>query len=146
MKPMLLIALGLAALGRADDATDRAAIEKIMPILTRPEDRTVVLAAGADVRAVLERIDSLVASAPPWSERRPPAITTEEIRFVTSDVALVDAHAGRESMRTIRFSAVLRRDTGRWRIVAMRITPAPLASAAHTEPADTCPLPPARPA
>jgi hypothetical protein len=146
MKPMLLLAFGLASLCRADDAADRAAIEKIMPVLTRPEDRAAVIADSADVRAVLERIDSLATSAPPWSELRPPSITTEDIRFVTSDVALIDAHAGREGMRTIRFIAVLRRDAGRWRIVAMRITAVPLAFAARMAPAETCPLPPARPA
>jgi len=146
MKPTVLLAIVLAPICRADEAADRAAIEKMMPAITRPNDRAALFAPGADVREALERIDRLVAEAPPWSERRPPAVHTQDIRFVTADVVLVDARASREGMMVIPFLCVLRRDAGQWRIVALRVTAAPRASVARTEPAGIYPLPPARPA
>jgi uncharacterized protein (TIGR02246 family) len=62
-----------------------------------------------------------------WSEVTPPVIRDETVRFVSADVALVDAvqvqHGSVILRQTTPVTMVLRRESGNWRIVSLRLQP-----------------------
>ena len=128
MKPLLciLIALALAPLVLADEAADRTAIGKLVAALN---DRAashdqLYTADSGDSRQQLER---LVRPAPSvlMSELGPAVITLNAVRFITPDVALLDASSAQYGSLYARRVPVLLilRKTQTWQIAFVRVQP-----------------------
>ena len=116
----------------ADSVADRAAIEEITKAVFAPvasiESVSALFAADAESEfARLSELDRqlLGLSKEPLSEVTAPIVVIGSIRFVTSDVALVDAantQYGSLVFHTrIPVLLVLRRDRTGWRIVSLRV-------------------------
>jgi hypothetical protein len=127
MKPILLIAmLVFSGLAFADEASDRAAIDKVVATLN---DRAAAHAPlytsdSGDSRQVIEQITD--TRREPMSEVSPPFIVLNTVRFITPDVALVDATAAQYGSLFNRRTPVLLilRKTNDWQIAAARLVPA----------------------
>ena len=67
-----------------------------------------------------------------WSEVTPPRIENESVRFISADVALVDAiqtqYGSLIMKQSVPVAILLKRDAADWRIVSLRVYP-PLMSA-----------------
>jgi hypothetical protein len=101
MKPILCFSLLFSACLCADEAADRVVIEKVIGAFNAPRSDPharclfSLFTSDADP-AELERLSDMQRrmreiSSSPWSEVTPPRIVAKRIRFVTPDVALVDA-------------------------------------------------------
>jgi len=131
----LAIALLFAPFARADEATDRSAVERTIAALNAglsKEDTTPIselFSEGTD-----NGLDVLVSlsSAQPFSEVTTPRFTVQKIQFVTPDVALVDAAATQYGSlilsRPLQFLFVMTRKGEAWQIASVRAsTPQPRA-------------------
>lgn len=116
----------------ADSAADHAAIERIVKAVFAGAStgRPVSTLFAADADSEYERLkqldEQLVAQAKePLSEVTVPHVVIRSIRFVTPDVALVDAantQYGSMILQTrIPVLLVLRREGIDWRIVSLRV-------------------------
>jgi hypothetical protein len=96
MKAVLCLTILLAICARADEVSDRGAIRDLMADLNHPDQHPLadLFTADAD-RAEQARLAYLVRRLEerkrPWSETATPAIIARSVRFVTAEVALVDA-------------------------------------------------------
>src|SRR5580698_7907300 len=113
MKAILGILLLGASLAYADvphDRTvDRAAIQQVVNSPSTAEAVAALLTTGADG---------------PWSELTPPHIAIQSIRFVTPELALVDADSTQiGSTATWRVSVwlVMKKAGGDWKIASLRL-------------------------
>jgi len=116
----------------ADSADDRAAIEKIVKAVfaeaSTGKPVSTLFAADADSEFdKLKQLDRqlLGLSKEPLSEVSAPGVIIRSIRFVTPDVALIDAantQYGSMILQTrIPVLLVLRREGIDWRIVSLRV-------------------------
>jgi hypothetical protein len=125
MKALLLLVLFSPAALWADEAADRAAIERVMLALKDPA--AAVWAPGVDGQA--ERAKLLaggpVSAGGPMSEVFFAGVALRSIQFVTPDVALVDASetwvGSLIVSRTVPVVLVLKKVGADWRIAALRI-------------------------
>jgi hypothetical protein len=105
MKAICGILLILAAYAEAADPADSDAVRKTIATFNHPHERATVLAPDADLSPVY--------------------FEATTIRFVTPDVAFVDAVASQYGStimkRTMPAMFVLKREGGVWRISVMRI-------------------------
>ena len=128
MKGILCLPLLLTACAWGDEAADRTAIEKAVTQLD--------FSADADVAAEFHR---LWPAGEPWSEVTPPRIQSRAIRFITPDVALVDATSTQYGsvilVRRVPLVLVMRRERTEWRIAALRVAADRLMPAPITPPA-----------
>lgn len=126
---LLLIALAALAFGQlalADEAADRAAIGRLIAALN---DRTAAhdqlyTADSGDSRFQLERISG-VRAAVPMSELSPPFLVLNAVRFITPDVALLDAAGAQYGSlynRRIPVLLILRK-TQTWQVAVVRLQP-----------------------
>ena len=125
-----MLAAGLLAtmLAWADDATDRTAIESRVRALNQA--RTEQAVARLFVAGAENDLDRISEWDPrPWSEQWPertaPMIVVQTIRFVTPDVALVEAartsYGSVFAVTRVPLFLVMKRDGGEWRIAALRV-------------------------
>ena len=120
MRALCILPLLLCACLHADQAADRAAIQKTIARFNNPHERASVLARGADL-APLDQT---------WEQGVSPLFfEMKEVSFVTADIAFVDAVASQFGSVIIKRSRpacfVLKRDNGEWRIAVMRLVQAP---------------------
>jgi len=84
MRALYILPLLLCACLQADQTADRVAIQKTITRFNNPDERASVLASGADL-------------TPPdhnWEQGVSPLFfEVKEVRFVTADIAFVDAVA-----------------------------------------------------
>jgi hypothetical protein len=134
MRPFLCFSLLFSACLWADQAADRVAIGKVMSTLNEGRDDprakplSSLFISGADP-AELDRLSHLERriheiSSSPWSEVSTPRIVVNSIRFVTSDVARVDAviaKIGSLSWSHENVLFVMKKQGARWRIVSLRV-------------------------
>jgi hypothetical protein len=130
MKSVLSIAiLFLAPCAVADEAADRMAIESVVSALndrSRPAaDLFTSDAGGTGELARLAELDrTLVRFSGPMSETTPPRLVVRSIRFLTPQVALVDAaniqYGSLILVRSVPVMLVMKKD-GDWRIAALRV-------------------------
>jgi len=134
MKLIVCISLGLAALALADEAGDRSAIERVIRFLN---DRHAVAGKKptatlftADADSDLDSLTELNArwlqfAREPWSEMTAPHLAIHSIRFVTGDVALVNAasvqYGSNIPVRRIPVLFVMKREGTDWRIASLRV-------------------------
>jgi len=124
----------LSAIGRADEHTDRNAIQNIVEALNTDgrsvdgkEQLPTLFTADADNElARLSDLDKqLTSHNTPWSEVTKPRIVVRSIRFITADVALVDAvntqYGSTILVRRIPVLVVMRREATGWRIASFRV-------------------------
>jgi hypothetical protein len=116
MKAICVIFLILAACGEAAGPSDSDAVRKAIATFNHPHERATVLAPDADL-SPLDRFAGQDVS--------PVYFEATTIRFVTPDVAFVDAVASQYGStimkRTMPAMFVLKREGGVWRISVMRI-------------------------
>ena len=116
MKAVYWCLLLLAGGACADESADSAAIRKAIATFNHVSERNTVVARDADL-SPLDRFTGPEVSQVYFR------VTT--IRFVTSDVAFVDATASQFGSlilkRTVPAMFVLKREDGAWRISVMRV-------------------------
>ena len=107
----------LAACAWAGAASDHEAIRKAIAIFNNPRERASVLARDADIAGLEGFAGQEVSQV---------FFEAKVIRFVTPDVAFVDAVASQFGSVILKRSRpavfVLKREGGVWRISVMRIT------------------------
>ena len=117
MRAVLWIFLALGVFAQAaDESVDREAIRKVLAAFNDPRGRASVLARDADL-APLGRFGGQEVSQVYFEAKR--------IRFLTPDVAFVDATASQYGSvimkRAMPAYFVLRRTADGWRIAVMRV-------------------------
>jgi hypothetical protein len=134
MRALFCIPLLFAAHAWADQAADRAAIERVIGALnsaqSRPGEKPDSSLFTADADNQLDRLADLnrrlfQASKEPWSEATTPRMAIQSIRFVTPDVALVDAantqYGSVIPARRIPLLLVMKKEGADWRIASLRV-------------------------
>jgi hypothetical protein len=130
MKALWIVPCLLAAGAWADEAGDRAAIEKAVAAFNDPAIRESLFAADVDAAQELRGLERSGAvwfedADRPWPEVTRPKIAAGHIRFITPDVALVDAALAQYGTVVLRRSLpllfVMKREGGGWKISALRV-------------------------
>jgi hypothetical protein len=115
MRALAVLPLLLCACLQADQASDRAAIQKIIARFNDPHERASVIARNADI--ALPDPDPGPGVSPLYFEAK-------EVSFVTADIAFVNAVAAQYGSVILKRSRhacfVLRRENGEWRIAVLR--------------------------
>jgi hypothetical protein len=125
---LLLVLSVFAHTAFADEAADRAAIDALIAALNNHTQPSSNLFTGDSADIQRELANLAAASRPsggPLSEVSEPHITVRSVRFITSDVALVDATSDQFGstlpVRRIPVLLILKKDAN-WRIAAVRIS------------------------
>jgi len=134
MKALPCIPLLVATFAWADTTADRAAIERIVGAViadqTRPGAKLSSTLFTADADSEFDRLLDLdrrllELSKEPWSEVTSPRMVIQSIRFVTPEVALVNAantHYGSMILaRRIPVLFVMKKEGTSWRIASLRV-------------------------
>jgi hypothetical protein len=136
MKALFLLPLLFALSLRADEAQDRAAINKVIAALNDPAKRVALFTKDVDSTVDFERLVDLhrVAASWPgsiigrdetWTQLTTPSVASGSIRFITPDVALVDGASTVEGAvtlaRRVPLLFVMRREAAQWKISAVRV-------------------------
>ena len=134
MKAIVCISLVFAALVRANEAADRVAIERVVNVLsdrqTVSSKKQISTLFTADADNDLDRLTELNGrllqfASEPWSEVTTPRQTIQSIRFVTPDVALVNAanaqYGSTIPVRRIPVLFVMKKEGTDWRIASLRV-------------------------
>ena len=119
----------LSAFALADERTDRTAIQALVEALNADSKTppSSLFTADADNRlASLADLDRMLLPAnTPWSEVTKPRIMLQSIRFVTPDVALVDAantqFGSAILVRRVPVLLIVTREAAGWRIASLRV-------------------------
>jgi|SRR5689334_9915178 len=134
MKRLGLVLLAVSWAWAADEAADRAAVDKLISALqaskAQATERAAMLSSDID-RAEFEREfaalnNGMIEATGVWKEVTQLALVVSGIRFVTPDVALVDGanvQAGSIMLRRVPFVLIARREQGGWKISALRSLP-----------------------
>lgn len=135
MKPILCVVILMASCAWADEATDRAAVEKVISALSNTGLGPNLLTDDFNDLAELGPLGSqgvpttgtVVISHEPWREAtwtpgvtlRPPHFSVRAVRFVTPDVALVD---GTKDLNATQAPVlfVMKKVGADWRIASVR--------------------------
>ena len=116
MKANWCILLALVASAWAAGPADNEAIRKAIATFNDPHERATVLARDADLSPLGRFAGQEVSQV---------FFEAKAIRFVTADVAFVDAAASQYGStimkRSMRAVFVMKREGGAWRISVMRI-------------------------
>lgn len=126
MKLLAIAALALAPLAFADEAADRTAIGKLLAALNdrnAPHDQLYTADSG-DSRQLLERIERIPDSGRPMSEVTPPVLVLSAVRFITPEVALVDAAITQYGSLAIRERTpvlLILRKSRDWQVAVVRV-------------------------
>jgi hypothetical protein len=127
MTAVFVSAILCATLAFADQPADRTAIEKVINSLKTANPVSALFTADAESDLVqLNASQSAMSDAAkqPWSEAMPPALVIDSIRFVTTDVAIVNA-ANLQVTSTLARRApvlfVMKREGTAWRIATLRM-------------------------
>jgi hypothetical protein len=134
MKAFPCIPLLFATLACADTTADRAAIERVVGAVivgptdsgAKPGSRLFTADADSELDRLLDLDRRLLElSREPWSEITSPRLVIQSIRFVTPDVALVNAantHYGSMILaRRIPVLFVMKKEGTAWRIASLRV-------------------------
>jgi hypothetical protein len=145
MKAILFLSLFLAIALQADEAQDRAAIDKLIAALNDPAKRANLFVKDADSAINFDRLIELHRLPAPspgavigmnesWTQLTAPHVVSERIRFVTQDVATVDGASTIDGAitlaRRVPLLFVLKKVGAEWRISVVRV----LAAEAVTRP------------
>lgn len=125
------VSLFFASWALADSASDRVAIASVITALndhSRPRSSlfTADAAADSDELARLSSMDRMLSrSDGPLSEVTAPKIEIRSIRFITRNVAMVDAantqYGALILSKSVPLLLVMKREGSNWRIASFRI-------------------------
>ena len=133
MKAILFLPLFLAIALQADEAKDRAAINKVIAALNNPSERAKLFTKDADSAVNFARLIDLYRLPAPspgvvvgmnetWTQLTVPRVVSERIRFATQNVATADGASTIDGAITLARHApllfVMRREGSEWRISA----------------------------
>jgi len=134
MKSVVCGLLAFAALGWADERADRAAIQAVVEALAKDQagggQKGTAGLFTDDADNQLSRLSDLDRRLPqpggePWSEVTAPRLVVKAIRFITPDVALVDAtytqYGSTIVVRRVPILLVMRKEAKGWRIASLRL-------------------------
>ena len=136
VRPILCFSLLGAAGLWADEAQDRAAIDKAIAALNDPVQRAGQLARDVDSTVDFDRLIDLHRKTPlshcvaigmnePWRELTVPRVVSGRIRFITVDIAIVDGASVIPGAVTLAprvpLLFVMKKAGGEWRITAVRV-------------------------
>jgi hypothetical protein len=127
MKLALILGVVFSAtLAVADEAGDRAAIETVIRSLKTTDQPKTLFTADADsdlgrLRAIEESMAK--AASRPWSEIAPPALVLQPARFISPDIALVDAAETQLGViaRKVPVLFVMKKEASGWKIASLRV-------------------------
>ena len=138
MRAILCIPLLFAIPLSADEASDRAAIDKVIVALNDPAQRPALFTKDADRGVDFDDLVDLhrrpsramtIGMDETWTQLTVPKIVSGKIRFVSPNVAMVDGASLVEGAvtlaRRVPLLFVLKKDGGKWRISAVRPLAAP---------------------
>ena len=126
MGRLLAAAIICAAFAYPQGARDRIAVEDLIHSLNSAQSVSALFTADAEsdfgrLQVIQREMRSAVNET---SGVAPPAFVMTDVRFLGSDVAMINAaevQLGGGSPRKIPVLFVLRRDTGGWKIAALRL-------------------------
>jgi hypothetical protein len=133
MKVIFCIPLFLTVGLWADEAQDRAAIDKVIVTLNDPAHRAELFTKEADSGVDFSRLIGLhlansshiVGVNETWTELTVPRVVSGSIRFITPDVAIVDGASTIEGAvtlpRNVPILFVMKKEGTLWRIDAVRV-------------------------
>ena len=125
MKSILCTLLAFAALGWAGEPADRAAIQSVVEALNSGQNTSALFTADADNHLSELNRQFLQTGGEPFSEVTIPHLSVQSIRFITKDVALVDATAVQYGstilVRRAPLLLVMRKEAQGWRIASLRV-------------------------
>jgi hypothetical protein len=132
MKALVCCSLVFATLACADEAADRSAIERVIGALNDRQagsrkKRTLFTPDADSELEHLSKLDHrlLQLSGESWSEVTTPSFVIHSIRFVTTDVALVNAASTQYGstilVRRIPLLLVMKKEGSDWRIASLRV-------------------------
>ena len=128
----LLFAVGLWA----DEAQDRAGIDKVIAALNDPVRRAGLFTKDVDSAVDFDRLvdlhttnsspySAVIGMNETWTEMTVPHVVSGIIRFITPDVAIVDGASTVEGAVTLARSVpllfVMKKEGAEWRISAVRV-------------------------
>lgn len=120
----------------ADEAQERAAIDKVIAALNDPVRRAGLLAGDVDSGVDFDRLVDLhrknspspgvvIGMNEPWVELTAPRVVSGRIRFITADIAIVDgASTIREAVTLaprVPLLFLMKKAGAEWRIVTVRV-------------------------
>lgn len=123
----LLVLLVSASCAFADETADRAAIESLIVVLNdraKPaSDQFTREAIAAGEAGRLSEVERTFARSGPLSETTEPRLMVRSVRFLTPDMALVDASLAQYGsviiVRSVPIVLVMKK-IGNWRVEAIR--------------------------
>ena len=134
MKTVVWTSLVFAAHSWAGEPADRIAIERVIAALNADQasagQKPIADLFTADADNELNRLASLdrrlvPSSDRPWSEVTTPRIVVQHIRWITPDVALVDAantqYGSTILVRRVPMLLVVKKEGKDWRIASLRV-------------------------
>ena len=132
MKTIVCLALLFGAVVWADEAIDRAAIDKVIVGLNDAGHRAELFTKGADCKVDFDRLVELhrkpggmVGMDETWTQMTVPVVVSGKIRFVKGDVAMVEGASvveGAVTMaRRVPLLLVMKKEGGKWRVDAARV-------------------------
>ncbi|SPE33156.1 exported hypothetical protein [Candidatus Sulfopaludibacter sp. SbA3] len=124
MKAFLCFPFLFAICGLAQDAADRVTIERLIGSLNEPDAKPVFTsdADRGEAAHLANLVKQLGDMRRPWSETAAPRIFSKAVRFITPDVALVDALVAPYGMvlPTTPALFVMKKVGPDWRIASFR--------------------------
>ena len=133
MRVIICLAALFAIMLKADEVTDRAAIDAVIEAVNNPLQRTRLFTKDLDSTVNFDRLIDLhlassatvpVGTPEPWRLLTEPHIVSGAIRFITPDVAMVDAAStvrGAVTLaETVPLLFILKKEQAGWRINAVR--------------------------
>jgi len=134
---ILCFSLFCAARLWADEAQERAAIDKAIAAVNDPVQRAGRLAWDVDSGVDFDRLVDLhrknslslgvvIGMHEPWTELTVPSVVSGRIRFITADIAIVDGASTIRGAVTLAPSVpllfVMKKAGAGWRIVSVQVT------------------------
>lgn len=128
MKSIAFALVALASLALAGQPAGRVAIQGVVEALNRAQfsggQKGVAGLFTEDADNQLDRL-RLQPGGEPWTEVTAPRLVVESIRFITADVALVDAantqYGSLILVRRVPVLLVMRKGATGWRIASLRM-------------------------
>ena len=136
MKVILCLPLFFAVGLWADEAQDRAGIDKVIAALNDPDHRAGLFTKDVDSGPDFDRLVDLhitnssslgvvIGMNETWTEMTVPRVVTGSIRFITPNVAIVDGASTVEGAvtlaRRVPLLFVMKKEGAEWRISAVRV-------------------------
>jgi hypothetical protein len=126
MKRLLAAAILFAGYAYPQSARDRIAVEDLIHSLdtAQPVSALFTTDAESDLNRLLAIQREMTSAVNVTSGAAPPAFVMTDVRFLDPDVAIVNAaeiQLGGGSPRKVPVLFVVKRDTGGWKIAALRL-------------------------